>query len=196
MIGPGSSRYILMLYITLTNFYLMRILITSLLGLAAMLQSACKDEKDIVAEIEKEVAQKTAQMEAEKIAAAERAAQLEELRFRETLRKERLMQIEATKKMIAELEAQSKPEPVQTNSDILLELGLWDGSEAHWMALMFAGQKERLNSTAEKYRRDKSAERRKALEERAKELESARSRLIQLLNLDDKESKTGNGAKK
>lgn len=196
MIGPGSSRYILMLYITLTNFYLMRILITSLLGLAAMLQSACKDEKDIVAEIEKEVAQKTAQMEAEKIAAAERAAQLEELRFRETLRKERLMQIEATKKMIAELEAQPKPEPVQTNSDILLELGLWDGSEAHWMALMFAGQKERLNSTAEKYRRDKSAERRKALEERAKELESARSRLIQLLNLDDKESKTGNGAKK
>lgn len=196
MIGPGSSRYILMLYITLTNFYLMRILITSLLGLAAMLQSACKDEKDIVAEIEKEVAQKTAQMEAEKIAAAERAAQLEELRFRETLRKERLMQIEATKKMIAELEAQPKPEPVQTNSEILVEMGLWDGSEAHWMALMFAGQKERLNSSAEKYRRDKSAERRKALEERAKELESARSRLIQLLNLDDKESKTGNGAKK
>jgi hypothetical protein len=161
-----------------------------------MLQSACKDEKDIVAEIEKEVAQKTAQMEAEKIAAAERAAQLEELRFRETLRKERLMQIEATKKMIAELEAQPKPEPVQTNSEILVEMGLWDGSEAHWMALMFAGQKERLNSSAEKYRRDKSAERRKALEERAKELESARSRLIQLLNLDDKESKTGNGAKK
>lgn len=196
MIGPGSSRYILMLYITLTNFYLMRILITSLLGLAAMLQSACKDEKDIVAEIEKEVAQKTAQMEAEKIAAAERAAQLEELRFRETLRKERLMQIEATKKMIAELEAQPKPEPVQTNSEILVEMGLWDGSEAHWMALMFAGQKERLNSSAEKYRRDKSAERRKALEERAKELESARSRLIQLLNLDDKESKAGKGTKK
>ena len=185
-----------MLYITLTKCYLMKILMASLLGLAAILQSACKDEKDIIAEIEKEVAQKTAQIEAEKIAAAERAAHLEELRFRETLRKERLMQIEATKKMIAELEAQPKPEPMQTNSEILFEMGLWDGSEAHWTALILAGQKERLNSTAEKYRRDKSAERRKALEERAKELESARSRLIQLLNLDDKESKAGKGIKK
>lgn len=106
------------------------------------------------------------------------------------------MQVEATKKMIAELEAQPKPEPMQTNSEILVEMGLWDGSEAHWTALILAGQKERLNSIAEKYRRDKSAERRKALEERAKELESARSRLIQLLNLDDKESKAGKGTKK
>lgn len=187
-----------MLYITLTKYNLMRILVAPLLGLAVVLQSACKDEKEIIAELEKEVAQKTAQIEAEKIAAAARAAHLEELKFRETLRKERMMQIEATKKMIAELEAQPKPEPMQTNREILLELGLWDGSESHWAALFLARDNtmERLNSTAEKHRRDKSAERRKALEERAKELESARSRLIQLLNLDDKESKSGNGTKR
>jgi hypothetical protein len=175
----------------------MRFLVALLLGSAILLQSGCKDEKDILAEIQKEVAQKAALKEAENIAVATRSAQLEELKFRETLRKERLVQIEATKKLIAELEAQPKPEGVQTNREILQEIGLWDGSEAHWMALFLARDNtmERLNITAEKYRRDKSAERRKALEERAQELELARSRLVQLLSLADNEPRTGNAGK-
>lgn len=165
-----------------------------LLGSAVLLQSGCKDEKDILAEIQKDVAQKAALKEAENIAIAARSAQLEELKFRETLRKERMIQIEATKKIIAELETPLKAEPMQTNREILRELGLWDGSEAHWMAIFLARDNtmERLNSTAEKHRRDKAAERRRALEERTKELEAARSRLIQLLVLDDKEPRAGN----
>jgi hypothetical protein len=166
-----------------------------LLCSAILLQSGCKDEKDILAEIQKEVAQKAALKEAENIAVATRSAQLEELKFREALRKERLVQIEATKKLIAELEAQPKPEVVQTNREILQEIGLWDGSESHWMALFLAREMERLNITAEKYRRDKSAERRKALEQRAQELELARSRLVQLLSLADDEPRTGNATK-
>jgi hypothetical protein len=172
----------------------MRFLMAPLLGSAILLQSGCKDEKDILAEIQKEVAQKAALKEADNIAIAVRSAQLEELKFRENLRKERIVQIEATKKMIAELETQQKAEPMQTNREILQELGLWDGSEAHWMALFLSGNNtmERLNSTAEKHRRDNAAERRKALEERTKQLESARSRLIQLLILDDKDPRAGN----
>jgi|688.fasta_scaffold194101_3 hypothetical protein len=175
----------------------MRFLILPLLGSAILLQTGCKDEKDVLAEVQREAAQKAAQKEADIIAVATRSAQLEELKFRETLRKERLIQIEATKKLIAELETRPKEEAVQTNREILKEIGLWDGSEFQWTAFSFSRDDTmaRLNSAAEKYRRDKSAERRKALEERTKELEFARSRLVQLLSLVDDEPKHGNAGK-
>ena len=149
---------------------------------AVLLHSGCRDEKQILAE-------KAAAKETEDIAAARRSAQLEELKFKENLRKERMIQIEATKKLIAELEEPLIAEKAETKGQILIKLGLWDGDSSTWMAMMLSRDNtmERLDSAVERYLRDKSAERRKVREERVKSLESARVRLVQLLGYQDKE---------